>query len=206
MRGKRTDHPFDVVARQAARTQQQRCVAEAADDRRFEADLRGSAVQYRIDRAAEIGQDMRGGRWAYPARAVGRRAGEGKSETLQQAPRERMGRHAQGHAVEAGAGEIADRAAGARGHHKGQRPWPERFRKGLGGAIETALAPGRLRARHVGDEGIEARPLLGRVDAGDRFGVAGVGAEAVDRLRGKGHQPAGAEYRLRPRQPSLARA
>ena len=42
----------------------------------------------------------------------------------------------------------------------------------------------------MGDQGIEGRPALGLVDAGDRGRIGGVGAEAVDGLGRERDQPA----------------
>jgi hypothetical protein len=43
----------------------------------------------------------------------------------------------------------------------------------------------------MGDERVEARTILGRIYADDRFGVGGIGAEAVDSLRRECDEAAG---------------
>ena len=42
----------------------------------------------------------------------------------------------------------------------------------------------------MGDQGIEGRPALGLVDAGDRGRIGGIGAEAIDGLGRKRDQAA----------------
>ena len=49
----------------------------------------------------------------------------------------------------------------------------------------------------VGDEGVEARPLLGGVDARHRRRIGRVGAQPVDRLRREGDEPAAPQDRGR---------
>ena len=107
-----------------------------------------------------------------------------------------MGRHAHSHRRTAG------------GHGVGQlRPFRQHQCQGAG--PEAIGQKGRRRrpggrdpggVRGVGDvddEGVVRRPALGREDARHRGGVESVGAEAVDRLRREGHQPAGAQDRGR---------
>ena len=72
-------------------------------------------------------------------------------------------------------------------------------------ALRSSNAPialGRGQVRHMDDQRVEARAALGGIDARDRFGVGGVGGEAVDglgrhrdRLAGE-HQPRGFGDRL----------
>ena len=54
-------------------------------------------------------------------------------------------------------------------------------------------SPGGVKACHMRDQGVERRPALGRVDFCNRLRRRRVRAEAVDRLRRKGDQPARAQ-------------
>ena len=101
-----------------------------------------------------------------------------------------MRRHPQADAVETGAREIGDRAGGRDRHHEGQRSGPERLRELQGGVVEQALRCGGFEAVDMGDQRVEARALLGRIDAGDRLGIGRVRAEAVDGLGREGDETA----------------
>ena len=101
--------------------------------------------------------------------------------------------HAHRDAVEAGGGEVGDRAAGRLGQHQRQRPRPERFGELFGVGIEARQRPRRRQIGHVRDQRIERRPALGLIEPRDGPAVGGVGAEAVNRLGRKGDQPAGLE-------------
>ena len=84
--------------------------------------------------------------------------------------------------------------SGTPGQHQGQRAGPERRREPLGGGVEA-----RERARggsvgHVGDQRIERRSALGLIEAGDRLGVGGVGAEPVDGLGREGDEAARGQH------------
>ena len=117
-------------------------------------------------------------------------AATGRADALQQRVRERMRRHAQRNAVEAGAGEIANRSARRCRHDEGQRTRPEARRERERALVEDALPPRRVEARHMGDQRIEARPLLRGVDSRHGLGARRVGAEPVDRLGREGDEAA----------------
>ena len=106
----------------------------------------GSAVEHRLDAPVEIAKHVvRIGR-ADAARAVGGGRGDRPPGLLQERMGEGMGRHAQAHAVETGAGEIADRAGRRHRHHQGQRAGPERLRQLPRGVVEQALRASALRS------------------------------------------------------------
>jgi hypothetical protein len=104
-----------------------------------------------------------------------------------------MGRHAQAHTVEAGASEVGDGAGGRHRHHQREGAGPEGLGKTPGRLVEDALDPGGLEAVQVGDQRVEARALLGGVNAGDGLRIRGIGPEAVDGLRREGHEAAVAQ-------------
>ena len=187
------DHGGDRLRADLAGTQQHRAVAGQArqvDDGRFDADLAGSAVEHRPQRAvgAElVAHVLRGGR-ADVAELVGRRrrdAAAAALEGLQQRDRHRMRRAAQADRV-LPAGNGGGNAGGALEDH-GQRAGPERggqlarLRGNLGGPVIEVGA-----GRQVDDHRMVLRPALGGIDGGDGGRVLCVGAEAVHGLGRKG--------------------
>ena len=74
---------------------------------------------------------------------------------------------------------------------EGQRPWPMLLRKLSRFAVEPADALGRFQVRDVDDQRIEPRPSLGGINARHRFGVGGIGGEAVYGLGRNGHRLSG---------------
>ena len=150
-------------------------------------------VEDEVDPAVEIGRDMRGGRRAHPARAIGRRSRERDACRLDQRPRRCVRRRADRHAVEAGAREQADPRGRRDGQHKSEGSRPERAGERLGLGAEQAMLARRFEAEDMGDERVDRGPLLGGVDRGDR-GVRGrVRREAVDGLGRHGDETAGAQ-------------
>ena len=111
---------------------------------------------------------------------------------------EGMGRHAQAHAVETGAGEIGDRAGRRHRHHEGERAGPERLRQFPRGVVEQALGASGFETVEMGDQGVEARALLGGIDPGDRFRIGRIGAQPVDRLGRERHKTAAPQDGGRP--------
>ncbi len=105
-----------------------------------------------------------------------------------------MGREAERNAVEAGAGEIANRSARRCRHDEGQRTRPEARCERERALIEDALPPRRVEARHMGDQRIEARPLLRSVDSRHDLGAGSVRAEPVDRLGRKRDEAAAPKH------------
>ena len=105
-----------------------------------------------------------------------------------------MRRHAQRHAVQSGAGEIADGSAPCDRNDERQRARPEFLRQGERRIIEPPLRAGRLDAREMRDQRVEGRAPLGGVKLGDGTRIGGVGAKAVNRLRRKGDEAALAQH------------
>ena len=152
-----------------------------------------------VDGVAEVVGDVRavvGDTW--PKRFADGAAMPPPNARKQRA-RDRMRRHAQADAVLA-AGDDVVHVRGAR-HDQRQRPGPER------GAPARAPSAGIARAQslrrrdvaHVHDHRMVGRPALGREDAAHGGGVAGVGAEPVDRLGRKRDELAGAQQPRRAR-------
>ena len=54
---------------------------------------------------------------------------------------------------------------------------------------------GGIPVGEMADQGIEAWPLLGGIDTGNRIGIGGIGTQPIDRLGRKGHQFARAQFR-----------
>ena len=95
---------------------------------------------------------------------------------------------AHGDALETGGDEVGyDRTTG---EHEAQGAWPE----ALGKDLRPRVGHGDPRQvsgfGQVDDQGIEGRARLRLEDARDRARVQGIRTEAVDRLRGEGHEAA----------------
>ena len=99
-----------------------------------------------------------------------------------------MGRHTKADTAEARAGEVRDRAGCGCRHDEGEGPRPESLGQSQGRRVEDPFAVRGLQVRHMGDERVEPRPILGAVDPGHRLGPRGVGAEAVDGLGREGDE------------------
>jgi hypothetical protein len=96
--------------------------------------------------------------------------------------RQRVPRRAHRHGVEARSRQVADRRLVGHGQHQGQWARPEPGGQPLGPLVEAGDPPGGGDVGHMGDQGVEARPALGRVDRRHGAGVGGVGRQAIDRL------------------------
>ena len=200
---RRSDQRLDRLPGHAARAEETGRVAQAGDDGGFDSHIRRPAVEHRIDSPLEVAEHMVRRRRADTAGPVGGGSGHRAADPAEQGVRQRMGGHAQAEAVEAGAGEVGHRAGRCGRHDEGQRARPEGFREPPRGGVEQALGLGGLEARHMGDERVEARALLGLVDARHGFGPRRVGAEAVDGLGREGDEPAVAQEFGRAREPGL---
>ena len=159
----------------------------------FEAERAGAAVEHGGDAAAEAVEDVGGRGGADPAGEVGRRRGERAAEAGEEALRQRVPRHPQRHAGEAGGGALGETGVGAARQHQRQRAGPEAGgqRAGLGREDGEALGGGEV--GDVDDERVERGPPLGGEDAGHGAVAQRVGAEAVDGLGRKGDELARAQ-------------
>jgi hypothetical protein len=119
---------------------------------------------------------------ADPAAGIGRRRGERPAAGGEQGLHRRMGGT---RSAIVGRPAVTSAAIGriaAQRHDQGQRPRPMRGGSARASSSEIADRFGLRRGPHVDDQRIEARAALGGVDARDRFGIGGVGGEAVDGL------------------------
>ncbi len=181
---------LDVFARHAARPQDAHAVAKAGHDGGLDADRARPAINDEIDAAVEFGRHVIGACRAHAARAVGGGRGHGDARFAQDGERHGVGGHAQRDAVEARARQQAHGAAGARRRDDGEGTGPERLREREGVRIEHGEALRGVGVRHVRDQRVEARALLGGVDARHRRVGTGVRAEPVDGLGREGDEPA----------------
>ena len=182
-----------IASRGSAAGPQQRRLADAGDDGRLDADRARAAIDDQIDAAAQVGEHVRGagrrdvagaiGRWRHHRPAEGARAMRAPPDAPARAPRRCRARPV---------ARSATRAIRLLWQHQRQRPRPERRRQPFGGGVEDARARARgVDVGDMGDQRIEGRPALGRIEPGDGLAVAGVGAEPVDGLGRKRDQPAG---------------
>ena len=135
------------------------------------------------------------------ARQIGRWRHHRPAEGAQDGPRDRVGGNPDRDGIEPGGGEIGDRAIA--------RSWaapasaapartPRRARSPV--ASKRAIRRAASRSPTWAISGIEGGPALGLVEPGDRGGIGGIGAEAIDGLgrerdqaafgeaaRGRGH-------------------
>ena len=93
-----------------------------------------------------------------------------------------MTRHAQGHAVQPGAGQVAHPSGVTDRRHQCQRSRPESLGQPPRLFIEHTHRFSGVRVRDVGDQRIEARPPLGLEDRGHGLRVRSVGPQPIDRL------------------------
>ncbi len=98
---------------------------------------------------------------------------------------------AHGHAVETGEREIGNSTIALFCENERERTWPECGGKFLGRGVEHAHAPRRVNVRDMGNQRIERRASFGRIEAGHRLAIAGIGAEPVDGFGRKGDEAAG---------------
>ena len=154
---------------------------------------RRPGVEDPVDPAVEIGENMRGRRRADAARTIGRRRGERRSRRLDQRAGRLVRRNPERERIEAGAREQAHPTARRGGRDQGERPGPEGLRQLFRVTRQYSLAPRRLDVEDMGDERIEGRASLGRVNAGDANVRRRVGREAIDRLGRHRDQAAGPE-------------
>ena len=152
----------------------------------FQAHVAAAPVDDQRDAAVHVLQHMPGGGGAGLAGAVGAGGGNGQMAGLEQRGRHGVGGHAHRHGVQPGGDRVGDgRTAG-----HDQRQWAgpegvhqrERRLRHMAQAVQLAPVP------DVHDQRIVRRTALGSKNARHCLGIEGVGAKAVDRLRGEGHQ------------------
>ncbi len=135
---------------------------------------------------------------------VRRRGDHRAAEQAQDFARHRVGRYPDRDGVEAGGGEIGDRAAVRLGQHQRQRTRPERRRERQRRSVKPGDLPRGGEVPDMGDQGIEGRPALGLVEPGNGGGIGGIGAEPVNGLGRERDEPAIPERTCRGRRGSRA--
>ena len=116
---------LDGLSRHAAGTQQQRFVAKAGHDRRFQPDLGRSSVEDGIDPPVEIRQHVRGARGADAAGTVGGGRGDGPSRLPSRSCAMGWAGTRNATLSRPARGEIGHAAGVALVHHQRQRTRPE---------------------------------------------------------------------------------
>ena len=91
--------------------------------------------------------------------------------------------------IEPGAGQPRHAAGGPSRQDERQRAWPEGGGETLGARRGRNILEGAPGLRIMGDQRVEARPILGRIDGGDGSLRARIRPEAVDGLGREGHDP-----------------
>ena len=193
---RRGDHELapstrSMSARGKAAGAQQRRLAEAGNDRRLDADRAGPGVDHHVDAAAQIGEHMRRRGRRNMAGPVGRRRHHRPAEGRQQ--------------------RVRGRGAPARARRwcRARRAPDRRRRSPAASAAPASAVPARTRRRAFRPSaskrarrraastsatcaisGLKARPAFGGVKPGHGLAIAGIGAEPIDGLGGKGDQPA----------------
>ena len=187
-------HGLDGLSGHAARAQQARPIGQAGDDGGFHPHFSRAPIKDRFDAPRQIRRHMVGAGGAHPSRAIGRGGRHGLAQGSQQGQGDGVGGHAQPDGVEPRSGQRRDRAGGRHWDNERQRPRPEGLRQSAGLGVEDPFALGRLQVHYMGDERVERGSPLGRVDARHRLATGGVRAQPVDRLGGKGDEPASGEH------------
>ena len=140
----------------------------------FDSGFGRSGVEDQVDAPVEIGQHMRGERRADAAGAVGGGRDERNARRRDQRARDLVARRAatprcRAPRAPAALTRVCAEAGATRVSGPGQKARASVTRVG----VERRLTLGRLDIEHMGDQRIERRPFLGRVDRGDgAFGVA----------------------------------
>jgi hypothetical protein len=169
-------------------------IASKRDDRAFDADDAGAAVENHRDLVAQIVLDMVRRRRRHVSEPIGRRRGDTRAERIEQRARDRVLRHPHAHAV-LPAGHDIQHLCGAR-QNQCERTWPE-------GVGELARIGGNLarplldcfRAAYMDDHRMIGGPALRREDSAYRRAVRCIGAQPVDGLRRKRDEHPVAEQR-----------
>ncbi len=190
-RGRKTgaEDFLDRLAVDGAGPQQHRAV-EAGDDGGFDAERGGAVIDEELDAVTEVVEHVLGRRRRDLAGPVRRRRHHRLAERGEDLLGDRMARHPNRDGVEPGGREQADRAVRCLRQDQSQGPRPERAGELQRGVVEHREALGGGEIGHVGDQRIERRPFLDRIELRHRLVVGRVGAEAIDGLGREGNEPA----------------
>ncbi len=174
-------HRLDLPGGDATRPQQVKLAAFDLDDRRFQPDQRGPAIDDQRYPFAKVGGDGVGGRGADFARRIGAGRGQRAPQPRDQVAAE-PSRHSERDRVEACRHQRVDGRSRAQRQHERQRAGPEFLSQPPRQRIEDG---DRLRHGHVRDmrdKRVEARAALGFEDAGNRCSVDRVAGQSVHGL------------------------
>ena len=158
---------------------------------------RRSVVDEKLDAVAQVVQHVRCRGRRHLAGSVRRRRNHGLAECGQNLVRHGMARHPHRDGVEPGGRQKPDRAAGRLRQHEGERPGPECLGEAQRGVVEDGKLLGGGRVRHMGDQRVDRRAFLDRIEPRHRFVVGGIGAEAVDGFGREGDEPARRQHAAR---------
>ena len=101
-----------------------------------------------------------------------------------------MRRNSQSDRIEAGAGQVADRGVLCERNHESQWPRPKGLRQRKRVSFKDSLLLCGCEIHDMGDQRIEDRATLCSIDLRDGSIRSCIGAEAIDRFCGKGHEAA----------------
>ena len=153
-------------------------------------DPRRAAIEDRVDPAVEVGQDVLGVGRADPARPIGRGCGDRSADRARSrcargwdgTRRPTLSRPARARSQIVQPGAAGTTRVSGPGQNAAASSSAASSNKPCRGAASTN--------RDMRDQRVEARAVLGGVDAGDGLGAGRIGAEAVDGLGREGHQAA----------------
>ena len=167
-------------------------MAGKVHDGRFHAHIRRATIENQVDSRPEFGADMVSARRAEATEAVRRWRDDAITERRQQCMGNRMARHAERDRCLPARDKVED-MCGAR-QHQCQRAGPECLCQPDGGRGHMAH-PSRHRVRtgEVDDHRVVGGASLRGEEAADRFRVARVRPEAIDRLGRERDQAPGPE-------------
>ena len=117
------DHRRDVVRGDGARPEDDRRVAREVEDRRFDSDVAGAAIENHAHLPAQFLAHMLGGGRADAPEAICRRRGDARTERPQQGERHWMTRNTQANGILSAGHDIRHFVAAL--EDQGQRPRPE---------------------------------------------------------------------------------
>jgi hypothetical protein len=159
----------------------------------FDAHLDRARIENKVDPPVEVRQHVVCRGRADPARAIGAGRSDRACDRGQECPGRRMARHAHRHGIEPGGCGGGDAGGAPERQDEGQRARPERYGEPLRASVEDGEGGSLGEPGDVQDQRVVRRPALRLEDPGDRCGVGGEGTQAIDRLGGERHEPAGAE-------------
>ncbi len=186
-----TEHAFDVLAGDAAGTQEaHRFSRQACDDGRFNADRRGPIVENERNFARKILHHMLRVCRGDAPRRIGRGRDDRCSEFVQEFLRHGVRRHAQSDRCKSRAGKLMHRTIVGAGHHKRQRAGPKGSAELQRPRIEISDLLRLVERRDMGDQRIETWSAFGGENLGHRDAVPCIRSKPVDGFGREGDEAA----------------